>query len=477
MTWMKRSSTSLLLAASILLSSAPLSVSAQPTLLVQVRHDSEPLYDGRSRLRAARFPNGEVLTTQVAIAPGRHRVSLVRYGADGREISRIEAAPESARGSAPFVVGEQLGQVVALPDGSALVAGMSGTVLETDEIVLPFVFRIDRSGRALWRLTGRSTADPRRFFAGFGITLGDQGELFIAGMFTEGSFGLPGAPMWRPRRQNNPFIARVDLDTGRVIWAKRTPRDGYLVVQGGVLQLISSDVPRTRHGDRAPAFSTLRVWRYDVSGRRLGRSRDRIPGASAPRAGAAPLPGGGFAVVTETCRRQDAAGRCLTEGIVYVYDARGNRVATHAVPAWSVLAHPTPGAPLRVIGPTALRRVSVGGSSRIVTDEVEVLTFTDPTQPPTRARIAVPNTRFTSVVDAVRFGGQSLPGGVLFHSPSALLEPGTQDRGVPGDTVIFVPDANFRPVPSLPNVPSDPYPPAPPPAPRDDNPRVLNPFG
>ena len=114
---------------------------------------------------------------------------------------------------------------------------------------------------------------------------------------------------------------------------------------------------------------------------------------------------------------------------------------------------------MRVIGPSALRRVRVGSSSRPVADQLDILTFADPTAAPLRARIAIPETRFVSLTNSILFGGVSTPRGVFLHSPSALLEVGTLERGVAGDTLLFISDASLRSVDRLPPLTSDPYPP------------------
>jgi len=428
-----------------------LPASAQGTTLLQLSQPTQRLYDGGSRLTAARFANGEILTAQQTPLRNSSRLALVRYSADGRELRRIEGGGDSG-----FDSSDQISKIIALPDGGALVSGMTWGY---GVPVVPYLFRLTQDGRVAWRVSAQFTSPHRDdFFAGWTVHRGERGELILHGIFKDGTLRLPGSPDWRPRRMYNPFMARVDADTGRVVWAKRIARDGQGLLRGGTFSIIDTEVPTTHHGEPPPASSVLRVDRYDLDGHRLRGSQDRLPGAVAVRGAVAPIRNGGFAVATETCRRQDADHRCLTEGIVYVYDAAGTRIARHDVPAWSVMARSTQGAPMRVLGPSALRRPMVGGSARLVADEVEVLTFDDPTAAPTRARIAIRDTRFVSLTNSTLFGGVSTPEGLLMYSPSAFLEPGTTERGVAGDMLLYIRDANFRPVHELPRLASDPYP-------------------
>ncbi len=430
----------------------PSLASAQGPVLIQLPQPSQPLYDGRSRLTAARFSNGEIVTAQQTPIPnidGRpaSHLEIVRYSASGREIQRLPG--DSGHG---FASRDELSKIIPLPDGGAVISGRA----KASEPATPYLFRLTRDGRVAWRVAGRANGNED-YFAGWTVDRGSDGSLFVHGYFRGGSFQLPGSRTWRPRRRYNPFMARIDPTTGEILWAKLIPRDGEGLVHDGMFSLLRTDVRTSRGGDPASTFSELRVDHYDLAGRRRGSWRDRLPGAVAIRGAVLPIRDGGLAITTETCRRQDAAQRCLTEGIVYVYDVRGRRLATHDAPAWSVMARPSPGAPMRVIGPSALRRIVLRNGEAVVADEVDVLTFEDPIAAPVRARISIPRMRFTSVVDSILFGGVSTPDGVFVYSPSALLEEGTLDRGVAGDTLFFIPNSDFRPVDRLPEVVSDPY--------------------
>lgn len=418
--------------------------STQRSMRIHVTEAGRAAYDSRTRLSVDRYASGEAIMARSGQGPdGRPLAELVRLADDGSVLWQWDGGP-----SAPFGADDQLTKVLALPDGGALVSGLRGQPLSP---TVPFLFRIAADRRVLWNVVGVGVPARDTFFAQIFPWRGADGLLFVTTLFTDGAFGLPGTAPVQARRGGGSFLARLDPDTGAVLWTRPVRGSGDGVVDANGITLVHSVTPPSVRG-ALPRQSQLLFERFDDTGRRGPMHRDTLPGASGARS-VERFPDGHLAVVAEVCRSTDAEGRCLQEGLLLAYDASGRRVASHDVPAWSVLARRERDAPLRVVGPASIERPVVSGQLRAQTQALDIFAYSDPTTPALRSRVAVPQTVFTSITRDL--AGASFAGGVLLHGETTVGGAGA------GHTVLFAANGDLRPVDVIAPRASEALPPAP----------------